>query len=185
MVPTSQYRALNDALDTVSVNAQALAAADTALGALSSAQEQFSSYSIKWERRQWASDLSDARADVARYRSGFIGMPGSPVDAEGWDDLRHAIDRAYNVMWNIADVAGTETEWQAFGDYVSSVTLGTIQALPGVIKSAVHFTSDTATDLVGGVAAGLLPLWPIVAVAAVLAAGVGFLALGAKRRGLL
>jgi hypothetical protein len=185
MVPASQYQALNDALNTVSVNAQALAAADLALGALGSVRGQFDAFSIDAARRREAGAIGEAWDDVQRYRAPFVGMPGEPVNPSQWDDLRHAIGRAYNVLWVARDVFGDESETAAFAGYIADVATGTVAALPGVISSAVHFASGAATDVVGGVAAGLLPLWPLVAVAVVLAAIAAGVGVKARKAGLL
>jgi hypothetical protein len=185
MVPAYQYQALHDALGTVQVNAQALAAADLAIGTVTAVREHFSSWSIDNARRFAAEQLDDAALDLKRYRDPFAGMPAAPVNPSSWDDLSHSIGRAYNVLWSIQDVIGDEPEWKATIGWVAQTTLGTIQALPGVIRDAVHFTSELASDTVGGVAAGLLPLWPIVLVGgAVLVIGSIALAAG-RKRGLL
>jgi hypothetical protein len=185
VVPREQYQSLHDALATVTVNAQALAAADLASGALVAVRDRFSVWSVDNARRFAASQLDDALADVQRFRGPFAGMPAAAINPSQWDDLSHAIERAYNVLWNIQDVIGDEPEWNAFLGWVADTTLGTIQALPGVLRAAVHFTADLATDTVGAVAAGLLPLWPIVAVVAVVVVlGAVALATG-KKRGLV
>ena len=182
MVPAQQYKALHDALATVQINAQALAAGDTALGAVVAVRDRFSEWSVDAARR-WARDqLADAADDLTRYRGPFVGNPAGAVNPSQWDDLLHAIERGYNVLWSIQDTIGDEPEWKATLAWAADTTLGTIQALPGVLRDATHFVADTATSTIGGVTAGLLPLWPIVAVVAVVAvAGVFALSAGRKR----
>lgn len=185
MVPAHQYQALHDALATVQVNAQALAAADLAIGTVTSVRDHFSSWSIDNARRFAAEQLDDAVIDLQRYRAPFAGMPAAPVNPSSWDDLSHSIGRAYNVLWSIQDVIGDEPEWKATLGWVADTVAGTIQAMPGVIRDAVHFASGLATETVGGVAAGLLPLWPIVLVGGLVLI-LGSIALAAgRKRGLL
>lgn len=184
-IPHAQIVALHDALATVQLNAQALAAADLVIGSIIPVRDQFSSWSIDPSRRYAAQQLDDAVKDVQRYRAPMAGMPTEPVSPAAWDDLSHAIQRAYDVLWAVQDVQGDETEFQALLGFAKDVAVGSVQAMPGIIRDAVHLTSETATSLVGGVASGLLPLWPLVAVAGVLAVlGVVVLAAG-RKRGLL
>lgn len=193
-IPNAQYRALYDALNTVAINAQALAAADTAVGALVAARDRFSGVwtwlSPDRSRLAWKRGLDDAIQDINRYREPFVGLPASPVDPGEWDDLRHAIGRGYNRLWAIEDVDGSgDSEWGAFVSDVLGIAVGTIEALPAVLSSAVHYVTHTAaeatTEVVGAAASGLLPLWPLVAVAAVIATAGVFVLGAAKRKGLL
>jgi hypothetical protein len=174
-VPRAQFQALNDALDTVVVNAQAVAAADLALGALGTVKDQFSSWSLDNSRRWAADQVSGALADVNRFRGPFVGMPGALVNDSAWDDLRHAIGRAYNTLWSIQDNFGDQGELAATASYIGDVALGTIQAMPGVISASAHYITDEAsqiaTGVVGGVASGLIPLWPIIGIVTVLGIG--------------
>lgn len=185
MVPKAQYQALHDALATVQINAQAIAAADLAIGTVTAIRDRFSEWSVDNARRWAAEKLDDALLDLQRYRQPFAGMPAEPVHPSSWNDLHQAIGRAFQALWSIQDVIGDETEWKFFLGWVADTTVGTIQALPGVIRGALHFTSELATDTVGNVAAGLLPLWPIVGLVAVVAV-VGVLAAAAgRKRGLI
>lgn len=177
---------LHDALAGVQYNGQALAAADMVIGLVTSARDHFSAWSLDNARRWAADQLDDALKDVLRYRGDFAGMPSSPVTYSSWDDLSHAIGRAYNVMWAIQDgPIGEDSEWNASLSWLGDAATGTIQALPGIIRDAVHFTADLATDTVGGVAAGLLPLWPLVVVAGVLLLGGAVVLAAGRKKGLL
>lgn len=177
---------LHDALAGVLYNGQALAAADMVIGLVTSARDHFSAWSIDNSRRWAAEQLDEALSDVQRYRGTFAGMPSSPVSASSWDDLSHAIGRAYNVMWAIQDgPIGEDPEWNATLSWLGDAAIGTIQALPQIIRDAVHFTADLATDTVGGVAAGLLPLWPLVVVAGIVLVGGAVLLAAGRKKGLL
>jgi hypothetical protein len=181
-IPAQQYRDLHNALAAVQVNAQAIAAADLTIGTLTAARERFSSWSLDNARRWAAQQLDDALGDVRRFRQPFEGMPQSPVADATWDDLRKAIGRGYNVCWSIIDTIGSDSEWSATVSWLAEAAVGTIQAMPGVIQAALSFTSEIVTDTVGGVAAGLLPLWPLVVVAGVLAiAGAVVVGYGRKK----
>jgi hypothetical protein len=187
-----QLEDLIAALNTVTVNAQALAAADLVIGTVTAARDQFSSWlnytpfgfivrAIESSRADAYSRLDEAINDVRRYRDDFKGMPQVAVSQTAWDDLKHAIVRAYNVMWAVQDVQGDETEWQALVGFVGTVAVESIQAMPGVIRGALAFTSEVVTDTVGGVAAGLLPLWPLVVVGGVIVV-LGVVLVGAGRK---
>lgn len=181
-----RYQDLHDALAGVQYNGQAVAAADMVIGLLISARDVFSRFSLDNARRWAYAQLDDALRDVQRYRGTFGGMPQVPVSETSWDDLSHAIGRAYNVMWSIQDgPIGTDSEWAASVGWLADAATGTIQALPGIIRDAVHFTSELATDTVGGVAAGLLPLWPLVLVAGAVLVGGVFLMAAARKKGLV
>lgn len=185
MVPAQQYQALHDALALVQFNGQAIAAADLVLGTVITVRDRFSEWSVDNARR-WAHDqLADAVTDVQTFRAPLAGDPNAAISQPSWDDLMHAIERAYNVLWNVQDTIGDEPEWKAFLAWVADTATGTISNLPQVIKGAVHFTADLATDTVGGVAAGLLPLWPIVAVAVAVAMVGAYALVQGKKRGLL
>lgn len=195
----ARLKALNDALNSVDNAGQAVAAADLCIGTLTAVKEQFSPYVstvANWftfglygvanaDRADALSRISSAIVDVQKYRAPMAGNPAQPIVGgdPSWDDLFHAIVRAYNAMWAIESVQGDESEWQNFKDWAASTVAGSVQAMPGVIGSAVHVVSDTTTDLVGGVAGGLLPLWPLaLAGGALLLVAVGGLA-AARRLG--
>lgn len=170
-VPRAQYLALHDTLETVVVNAQAIAAADLAIGTVQSVRDQFSRYSIRVERRYWANHLQGAIDDLRRFRGPMEGMPASPVSPASWDDLRKAIGRAYNAMWTIQEEAGNEGELAAFASYIGETAAGTIAALPDVLSRSLSAVSGAVTETVGAVAKGVLPLWPIVVATAVVVVG--------------
>jgi hypothetical protein len=180
---------LHDALMLVSTNGQAIAAADLVIGALTQARDHFSAWSLDSSRRYAYSSLDDALKDVGRFREPLAGNFDQLVtkDANGrpaaaWDDLFHAIKRGYGVMWAVQDVQGDDPEWLATLGLIADIAVGTVQALPDVIRAALHFTSELATDVVGGTVKGLLPLWPIVvAGVAVVVVGAIVLAAGRKR----
>lgn len=183
---TQRQKDLHDAFVGVVYNGQALAAADQVIGLLISARDVFSASSID-DARVWArQELEDALADVQRYRGTVAGMPQEPISDSTWDDLGHAIQRAYQKIWAIEDgPIGTESEGAATVRWLGEAAEGTLAAMPGIIQGAVHVVSETATDLTGGIAAGLLPLWPLVLiVGAVVVAGVVVMAAG-RKRGLL
>jgi hypothetical protein len=182
---TQRYQALHDALLGVVYNGQALAAADQVIGLVITARDLYAQDSID-AARAWAyQELDDALRDVQRYRGTVAGMPNDLISDATWDDLSHAIGRAYNVMWSIQDTIGTDSETAATARWIGEAAEGTLQALPGIIRGAVHLASETATDLTGGIAAGLLPLWPLVLIAgALVVAGVVVVGAG-RKRGLL
>ena len=178
---------LHNALALVTVNAQAIAAADLCLGTLIAVRDRFSSYSVDNARRWAAERLDGAIEDVRRYRKPFEGMPAAPISEPSWDDLNHAIKRGMNLFWALQDgPIGTDTtEWQTLVDYAIDVAVGTIQAMPGVIRDAVRFTSELATDTVGSVAAGLLPLWPLVMAAGAIAVVAVLVTAYGRKKGVL
>jgi hypothetical protein len=172
----------------VTTNGQAVAAADLVIGALTQARDQFSDSSVDVSRRDAHARLDEALQDVTRYRAPMNGNLDQPVqlDAAGkpagaWDDLYHAIKRGYGQLWAVQDVQGDTSEWQATLDTIADIAVGTVQALPQVIASAAHFTADA----VGGVAKGLLPLWPLVLGAVVVVVVGGILVSQGKARGVL
>lgn len=177
---------------TVATNGQAIAAADLVIGALTSARDQFSDWSLDLSRRDAHQRLDEALQDVVRARGPMAGDPAMPVqkDAQGrpsgsWDDLYHAIQRGYGQLWAVQDVQGDTPEWQASLGVIGDIAAGTVQALPGVISSAVGYTAGLATDTVGSVAKGLLPLWPLVLTAVVVLVGGGILVSQGKAKGVL
>lgn len=178
---------LHDALSLVQLNGQAIAAADLALGTLTAVRDRFSSWSLDNARRWAAQRLDEGIGDIRRFRGPLAGLPASPVAFAAWDDLSKAIKRGMNLLFSLEDgpIGTDQTEWSSTIDYAIEVAIGTIQAMPEVIRTAVHFGAELATDTVGGVAAGLLPLWPLVVVAGLLVvAGVVVVAAG-RKRGLL
>jgi hypothetical protein len=187
-VPASQYQALHAALVTVTTAGQAIAAIDLAIGAVTGARDKFSAWSLDSSRRDFHDQLQGALDDLTTNRAPFAGDPSMAITSSLWDDGLHAVERAYNVMWSIQTV-DDRPELQATLSEIADITTGTIAAMPQVISSAVGFVTDTAsktaTGLIGGVAGGLLPLWPIVGVV-VLVAVVGLAALAqGRKRGLL
>jgi hypothetical protein len=172
---------LQAALSTVTVNAQALAAADLCIGTVTTIRDQMAGWfgviSPDRSMSDAASRLSAAIGDVQTYRGPFDGMPSSPINPDEWDDLKHAIERAYDVMWAVEDVQGDQsTGWKGFLSWAASTVAGSVAAMPDVISAAVNYVTDTASNVVtkttGGLLAGLLPLWPLVAVAAAVVTGV-------------
>lgn len=173
---STQIRALSEALDGVQVNAQALAAADLCLGTVISVRDQFNGWfaSISPDRSlvDARDQLNGAISDVENARAPLVGMPAAPVGSD-WDNLRHAIQRAYNVMWAVQDVQGeVDTSWGGFFSWLGETLVGSIEAMPGVIRSAVAWAGDLASSTAGNVVAGVLQgLWPVLLVVAVVAAG--------------
>jgi hypothetical protein len=171
----AQIRALQEALDTVTVNAQALAAADLCLGTLLGVRDQLNGWfaSVSPDR-----SLVDARdringaiSDVQLYRQDMAGMPASPVDGGAWDNLRHAISRGYNLLWAVQDVQGdVDTGWGGFFSWLGDTAAGSVEAMPGVISSVVGYTGTLVTDTAGGVVSGVLKgFWPVLLIAGVAA----------------
>ena len=182
---SSDIKALQGALDTVQTNGQAIAAADLAYGAVVAARDRYSAWSIDPARRYAHDQLDAAAADIQKWRAPFAGMPSDPVNDTNWDELKHAIERGYDRLWASLDVEGDEPEWKATLSAIGDITTESIKAMPEVIRGVVHFASETVTDTVGGLTAGLLPLWPIVVIAGVVLV-VGALALAAgRKRGLV
>lgn len=194
---------LHDALGLVTTNGQAVAAADLVIGALTQGRDQFASSlnfiplvfvlnQLAVDRRDAFSRLDEARNDVLRAREPMAGnfdqlvqLDSSGRPAGSWDDLYHAIQRGYGQLWAVQDVQGDSSEWQATVSALGDIAIGTVQAMPGVIQAALHFTAELATDTVGSVAKGLLPLWPLVVVGGlVVVVGLVVLAAG-RKKGLL
>jgi hypothetical protein len=183
IVYSQKLKDLQDALSGVVVNAQALAAADLAIGTLITARDRFSAWSLDNARR-WAYDqLADAVNDVQRFRGPFEGQPAAPVNPSSWDDLQHAIARGYNRMWSISTgPIGEDSEWDATLSWLADTAAGSVAAIPDVLSAAVHGIAGFGTEIIGGAAKGLLPLWPIVAAGvAVVVVGAIVLAAGRKR----
>jgi hypothetical protein len=193
-VDHSQERALAAALDSVSSTGQALAAADLCLATLKTVRDRFGGWG--WgianaftlglygltspDRMHAMEELDGARVDLERAREPMAG-PSQPITADAvWSDLRHAIDRAYVAIWAISEVEGQGDEWDNIAQWSASVASESIAAMPGVAAAAIGVVTTEATDLTGGILAGLVKgLWPVLLIAgAALAIGVVVLGSG-------
>jgi hypothetical protein len=178
----ARLTAVHNALSAVTTAGQAVAAADLCLGTLTTVRDQFSPLVqslASWltfglygaanpDRVDALAQLTGAITDVQNFRAPLAGDPSTPVVAgEGdWDNLFHAIERAYNVMYAIQNVQGDETEWQNFKSWVGNTVAGSVTALPGVISAAVSYAGSTATNLAGGTIAGVVAgFWPVLLIA--------------------
>lgn len=200
MVPHQQYVDLYAALSLVQTNAQAVAAADKCIETVQAVRDHFGGwvttaanfftfglYGVgNGDRQNAESELDAALADVRQYRDPLSGeLRDSPVVASEWDNLSHAIGRAYNVMWSISDIEGSEGEWQNFIAWVGSTIADSIAALPGVIRAVTAYAGDVVGAAAGGVAGGvsgalwdlLEGAWPLLLAAGVVL-GVGIYAVG-------
>jgi hypothetical protein len=183
-IPAAQVQGLQAALNSVTVNAQAVAFADATIGAAQAMRDRFFVLSVRNERRHWGATLREAIDDVRRFRGPFEGMPAQPIPpgSGSWDDLRHAIGRAFNRMWSIAeDPSSGDSEIEAYFKYCFDVARGTIETMPVLLAAALAGVAGAAGELTGAVAAAAFPLWPIVAAVAAVAV-VAVLVLGFARK---
>jgi hypothetical protein len=178
----ARLTAVHNALSAVTTAGQAVAAADLCLNALTTVQGRFQSvgvsilnvltfglYGATSPDRSHALDMiTGAIVDVQNFRAPLAGDPSTPVVAgEGdWDNLYHAIERAYASLYAIQDVEGDETEWQNFKGWVGDTVAGSVAALPTVISATVGYVGSTATNLAGGTIAGVVAgFWPVLLIA--------------------
>lgn len=167
----------------VETNGQAIAFARSAIGAAGATRARFSALSLDGSHREAVRRLNDVADDVDRSAKAMQGDPGMRVQAASWDDLKHAIGRLYSALWAIQDVlAGEDDSLIGFAQEIGGYVSASIKAVPTVVSTTVGY----AAGLVGGaakqIAGGLVPLWPIVAVVAVVAVG-GFVLLRVVEKG--